>query len=126
MLRHLSEGSPYEAVARHAEQINGKRIWMRAGVLGLLLALAGLSTLAKNSQYSSHRSETRFVNIASKMNAAKSPVVFERAPLQPGCRLDPPSPEYAEPARIEPPATAIPLFGLIVSPLRRPPPEVLP
>jgi hypothetical protein len=125
MLSHRSENFPHEPVALHAEKINGKRIWLRAGVLGLLLAVAALSTLAKNSQYSSRRSETRFVNIASKMNAAKSPVSFERAPLQPVCRLDPPSPEYAEPARIEPPATAIRPFGLIVTPLRRPPPEVL-
>jgi hypothetical protein len=125
MLRHLSKIFPHEPVALHAEKINGKRFWLRAGVLGLLLAVAALSTLAKNSQYSSQQTETRFVNIASKMNAAKSPVVFERAPLQPVCRLVPPPPEYAEPVRVEPPATAIQPFGLVVSPLRRPPPEVL-
>jgi hypothetical protein len=125
MLRHLSEDSPHEATARHAEKIDGRRIWLQAGALVLLLAVAALSTLAKNSQYSSHRSETRFVNIASKMKAAKSPVVFERAPLQPVCPLDPLSPEYAEPVRIEPPMPAIQPIGLLVSPLRRPPPVVL-
>jgi hypothetical protein len=125
MLRHLSENFPHEPVALHAEKINGKRIWLRAGALMLLLAVAALSTLAKNSQYSSRQSENRFVNIASKMNAAKSPVVFERAPLQPVCRLAPPPPEYAEPVRVEPPAPAIQPIGLLVSPLRRPPPVVL-
>lgn len=125
MLIHLPEGFPHEATARRAEQINGKRIWMRAGVLVLLLAVAALSTLAKNSQYSSHRTEARFVNIASKMNAAKSPVAFKRAPLQPVCRLVPPSPEYAEPVRIEPPMPEIQPIGLVVSPLRRPPPDIL-
>jgi hypothetical protein len=125
MLRRLSEDSPQEAVARPAEPISRKRIWLRAGALALLLAVAALSTLAKNSQYSSHPTETRFVNIASKMKAAKSPVVFERAPLQPVCRLDPPFPEYAEPVRIEPPRPSIRPIGLLVSPLRRPPPEVL-
>jgi len=124
-LSHRAENLPHEPVARHAEQINGKRIWLRAGVLVLLLTVAGLSTLAKNSQYYSHRTETRFVNIASKMKVAKSPVVFERAPLQPVCRLVPPPPEYTEPVRIEPPMPAIQPIGLLVSPLRRPPPVVL-
>jgi len=124
-LRHSFEESPHELVARHAEKINGKRIWLRAGVLVLLLTVAGLSTLAKNSQYYSHRTETRFVNIASKMKVAKSPLVFERVPLQPVCRLVPPPPEYTEPVRIEPPMPAIQPIGLLVSPLRRPPPVVL-
>jgi hypothetical protein len=120
-----AENFPHQPVALHAEKINGKRIWLQAGVLVLLLAVAALSTLAKNSQYYSHRTETRFVNIASKMKAAKSLVVFERATLQPVCRLVPPPPEYAEPLRIEPPMPAIQPIGLLVSPLRRPPPVVL-
>lgn len=121
-MRHSSKDSPHEEVALHAEKINGKQIWLRAGVLLLLLAVAGLSTLAKNSQYYSHRTEIRFVNIASKMKVAKSPVVFERATLQPVCRLVPPPPGYTEPPRIEPPMPAIQPIGLLVSPLRRPPP----
>lgn len=125
MLRHLPERFPHEAAARRAEQINGKRIWLRAGVLVLLFAVAALSTLAKNSMYSPHPKEIKFVNIASKMNAAKSPVAFERAPLQPVCRLVPPRPEFAEPVRIEPPMPDIRPIGLVVSPQRRPPPEIL-
>ena len=124
-MRHLSEDFPRDAMARHVEPTSEKRIWLRGGALMLLLAVAALSTLAKNSLYSSHRTETRFANIASKMNAAKSPVVFERVPLRPVCRLVPPPPEYAEPKRVEPPVRWIRAIGLVVSPLRRPPPEVL-
>ena len=124
-MSHRAENLPHEPVARYAEKINGKQIWLRAGVLVLLVAVAALSTLAKNSQYYSHRTETRFVNIASKMKVAKSPVVIERATLQPVCRLVPPPPEYAEAVRIEPPMPAIQPIGLLVSPLRRPPPVVL-
>ena len=91
----------------------------------LLVAVASLSTLAKNSVYYPHGSHIKYVNIASKMKVAKSPVVFERAALQPVCRLDPPAPEYAKPVRIEPPVPEIQPIGLVVSPQRRPPPEIL-
>lgn len=124
MLRHLPESFPYEAVARRAEKIIGKRIWLRAGAVILLVAVASLSTLAKNSVYYPHGRRITYVNIASKMKVAKSLVMFEEAPLQPVWRLVPPSPEYAEPVRIEPPAPEIQPIGLVVSPLRRPPPEV--
>ena len=124
-MSHPCEDFPHDAMACHADPISEKRIWLRAEALILLVAVASLSTLAKNSLYYPHHRETRFVNIASKMNAAKSPMVFERAPLQPVSRLVPPPPEYSEPARAELQVTAIRPIGLVVSPLRRPPPQVL-
>lgn len=54
----------------------------RLAVLLLLVAIAGFSTAAKNSQYYSRSSPAHYLNISSKMKANAAPVVIDRAPLQ--------------------------------------------
>jgi hypothetical protein len=112
-------------VARRAEQKNEKRIWLRAGAVILLVAVASLSTLAKNSPYYPRGSQIKYVSIASKMKVANAPVVFGWVPVQPESRLVPPPPAYSAPVRVEPPAPSIQPIGLLVSPLHRPPPAIL-
>jgi hypothetical protein len=66
-----------------------------AMVVLLLFAVAGLSTLAKNSQYFPKSHPTHYVNIASKMNTAASPVLLEREPLYPVARVVLPQPRVS-------------------------------
>ena len=55
----------------------------------LLLALAGLSTLAKNGQYFSRTSPARHVSLSAKMNLTNAPPVINRAPLEPVAKFIP-------------------------------------
>src|ERR1700735_3356942 len=58
-----------------------------ATVVVLLFGIAALSTLAKNSVYFPKSNPTRYVNIASKMKRASSPVVLEREPPYPVAKV---------------------------------------
>jgi hypothetical protein len=115
---------PHESASGNAE-IARRRLWLRIGAVLLLLAVTSLSTFAKNSLYSPHTTEVKFVNIASKMKTAKTPAVFERVDFPLARRLDSPLAAYREPVRIESTAPAIQPIGRVVSPQRRPPPEIL-
>jgi len=78
-----------------------RRMILNVAILLLLFFVAGLSTLAKNSQYLSKSNPARFVNIASKMKLAQSPVVFNWKPLHPVARAVPPRPFYRPSDRVE-------------------------
>ncbi|MGB0034344.1 MAG: hypothetical protein WBP79_02590 [Candidatus Acidiferrales bacterium] len=91
----------------------------------LLLAVAGLSTVAKNSQYFPKSSPARFINIASKMKAAQSPVVVDRQPLEPVAKVDRTRPIYRVFRQDEPETPLMQLIGLVVSLQHRSPPVPL-
>ena len=55
----------------------------RVMIFTLLLAVAGLATMAKNGQYFPGRSAPHYVSLSTKMNEAHSPVYFAGDHLQP-------------------------------------------
>lgn len=73
------------------------RKWFAPFVKGALLALLlfavpTLATLAKNSWYLPQSNPGHYLNIASKMQVRHCSIVFEKAPLQPAAKLEPPQP----------------------------------
>jgi hypothetical protein len=75
MVREIKIGEENYAV--------GKRIvYVRLAIVFLLVAIAGFSTLAKNSQYYSRSNPAHFLNISSKMKVSQAPAVLDREPLQ--------------------------------------------
>jgi hypothetical protein len=60
-----------------------QQIALRIGVLALLLAIAGFSTLAKNSQYFAKSNPAHYINISSKIKVTAQPTLLERTPLRP-------------------------------------------
>lgn len=78
-----------------------RRIILNVTILLLLFLVASLSTLAKNSQYLPKSNPARFVNIASKMKLAQSPVAFDWTPLHPIARAVPPRPTNRPSDRVE-------------------------
>jgi hypothetical protein len=100
-------------------------IWPRAAVLFLLLALAGLSTFAKYTPYLPKTDPSHFVNNATKLKVAPSPLVLDRAPLHPVAAVVPPRPAYRPRRSDEPLAPPIEVIGLTVSIQHRSPPTPL-
>ena len=94
-----------------------------ATVILLLFPVAGLSTLAKNSQYFAKSNPTHYVNIASKMKVAPTPVVLERAPLYPVAKVIPPQPCAARNHGIEEISLPSPSIAVTVSIQHRSPPS---
>lgn len=64
----------------------------KVSVVLLLIAVAGLSTLAKNSLYYQNVSSIRYVSIASKMKVAHAPITASQAPLRLIARIAAPKP----------------------------------
>jgi hypothetical protein len=69
-----------------------RRLCLKVGVLLLLIAIAGFSTLAKNSQYFSKSNPAHYINISSKMKVTALPAVTARAPLRHVARFIAPQP----------------------------------
>ncbi len=59
-------------------------------VLLLLVAVVGLSTLAKNGQYYPRTNPVRHVSLSIKMNVAHAPIVILGDKLEPVARVAPP------------------------------------
>ncbi len=95
-----------------------------ATVILLLLAVAGLSTLAKTSQYFPQSHPTHYVNISNKMKAAQ-PVVLEQVPLYPVAKVVPPQPRAPRNHRIEKIPVSCTSIGVAVSTQHRSPPYSL-
>src|SRR5580704_8943352 len=66
---------------------------LNISIVLMLFAVAGLSTLAKNSQYFPKSNPTHYVNIAAKMKPAPSRVVVQRERLSPVAKVLPPKSE---------------------------------
>jgi hypothetical protein len=93
-------------------------------VVLLLFAVAGLSTLAKTSQYFPKSHPTHYVNISNKMKVAPA-VVLEQAPLYPVAKVVFPqgtAPANSSREHIPVLATSI---GVTVSTQHRSPPLLL-
>jgi hypothetical protein len=72
-----------------AAQVQRKRLlYLRVAIVVLLIAIAGLVTLAKNTQYShSHSNHVHYLNIASKMRVAPAPAILNQTPLRLAARF---------------------------------------
>lgn len=96
-----------------------------ATVVLLLFAVAGLSTLAKNSQYFPSSSPAHYINISNKMKGAPAPVLLEVAPLYPIAKVVPPQPHTSANHGVEEIALPSPAIGVTVSIQHRSPPVPL-
>lgn len=75
MARGFQTGAPNKEAANHL-------LYVRIAIVFLLVAIAGFSTLAKNSQYYSRSNPAHFLNISSKMKVSQAPAVLDREPLR--------------------------------------------
>jgi hypothetical protein len=101
-----------------------RAILQTATIVLLLFAVAGLSTLAKNSQYFPKSNPTHYVNIASKMKVAPLPNPSERQPLYPIAKVLLPQPCVPKHPTVE--ETPVPFRSIGVSASirhRAPPPS---
>jgi len=102
-----------------------KRGLVNASIVVLLFGVAGLSTLAKNSQYFPSSNPTHYVNIASKMKAAPNPVVLRPDRLSPVAKVVPPKPELRNKRAVKEEADLPSLaVGVTVSIQHRSPPSL--
>jgi hypothetical protein len=69
-----------------------KSLLARFIICSLLVAVAGLATMAKNGQYFPETSAAHYVSISTKMNVAHPPVLFAGDHLQPAALLFTPQP----------------------------------
>jgi hypothetical protein len=67
-------------------------LYVRLGVVLLLVAITGFVTLAKKSQYSSPRVPDHYLNISSKMKITPPPVIADRFPVVQVALTIPPAP----------------------------------
>jgi hypothetical protein len=97
---------------------------LNISIVLLLFAVAGLSTLAKNSQYFPKSNPTHYVNIAAKMKPAPSRVVVQRERLSPVAKVLPPKSEVLNRyAAKEEANLPLPSVGVTVSVQHRSPPS---
>ncbi len=101
------------------------RVWLKAAIVVMLLAVAGLSTLAKNTQYLPKSSPTHYVNIASKMTVPIPPAALKLNPLHVVAKLIVVRPVFTAREFEEMEAPPIPQIGVVVSLQHRSPPRYL-
>lgn len=91
----------------------------------LVVAVTGLSTIAKEAQYFSRMSPIRTVSVSTKMEVTPAPVTFAEDPLRPICHIVRPQPRI-QTARVEETTIAPPpRIALALSMQHRSPPESL-
>ena len=105
-------------------RIGLKRLLVRAAVLLLLFAVAGLSTVAKNSRFLPKSYHARYLSKASKMDVV-SPITCDRPSLKPAAEFVPPKPTFHVTQWIQPETTPLRQIGLTVSLQHRSPPPSL-
>jgi hypothetical protein len=114
--------SQLNSIHQHVQCAQPRRASLKIGILLLLLAIAGFSTLAKNSIYFSNSDPAHFINISSKMTVSHSPAPVDRAPLVPVARFVPPQPSLRLAQILHEEAPPIPSIGVTVSQQHRSPP----
>jgi len=77
------------AVSEPGDDSCAKRWLARAAILALLVAITGLSTLAKNGQYFPKSTPARYVSLSTKMNVTSAPAVPEPGPAEVAAKLVP-------------------------------------
>jgi len=92
-----------------------------ATVILLLFAVAGLSTLAKTSQYFPKSHLIQYINISNKMKVAPA-VLLEQAPLYPVAKVVPPQPRTPRKLRTDEISVLSTSIGVTVSTQHRSPP----
>src|SRR5271156_1739350 len=107
--------TPRQFAKQIGERTQAPCVYLRVGVVILLLAIAGFSTLAKNSQYFSRSNPAHYINISSKMTMSHLPAVVARPPLRPVARFIPPQPETRITQVVRAEIPALPSIGVTVS-----------
>jgi hypothetical protein len=104
-----------------------RHLLIKAAVFALLVAVAGLSTLAKNSLYYPKTNPSHYVSIASKARIASAPAVEQRAPMLPMVRMTPPQTLIRTAAAPHEGSEAPPILeiGIVLSLQHRSPPTSL-
>jgi hypothetical protein len=101
------------------------RILVRPAILLLIFAIAGLTTLAKQSRYLPESNPSHYLSSATKLSMGNHPIDFLAADLRPVAKVVPLQPEF----RAFPQTTAKKLdllqIGLVVSLQHRAPPSLL-
>jgi hypothetical protein len=110
---------------KFGQRAHARRIYLKVGVVILLLSIAGFSTLAKNSQYFSKSNPAHYINDSSKMTVNQLPVVIDRTPLRAVARFVPPQAEMRIAQEAEEEIPALPSMGVTVSLQHRSPPIFL-
>jgi hypothetical protein len=103
-------------------EAHSRDIWLRVAVILLLIAVAGLSTFAKNIQYFPDTNPTHYVSSSTKMKVIHAPVVLDGDRQLPVSKISVPSPTVwpIREDRLE--AILIPAVGVTVSMQHRSPP----
>jgi len=86
-----------------------RHLWLVVSIILLAVAVVGLSTVAKQGQYSSKADPIRNISISTKMDVTRVPAVLAKAPLQPLARI----------VLVEPPVQASRVEHVIVAPISR-------
>jgi len=97
----------------------------KSAILLLLFGVAGLSTLAKISQYYPQTAPMRYVTIANKMNVAHPPALLARKPLYTIARAMLQPSVYCLTRCVEPDVPCTQRIGIVVSLQHRSPPSLL-
>jgi hypothetical protein len=121
-VENVSVNTEPKSVKQTTQSADTRRVCLKVGMVMLLLAIAGFSTLAKNSQYLSRSNPAHYINISSKMKVGHLPVVIDRTPLRPVARFIPPQPEMRIARVVEEENPALPSISVTVSLQHRSPP----
>jgi hypothetical protein len=100
-------------------------ILARTAVLLLIFAIAGLSTLAKHSQYLPKSNPTHFFSNATKMNVAHLPALFFAAPNAPIAKVIVHRPAFRRLSPVSSESIDLPQIALTISLQHRSPPSLL-
>jgi hypothetical protein len=106
-------------------QNRSKRIAVRTAVFALFFAVAGLSTLARRSQYLPQSDPLRHFSKLTKMEVVEQSARFNTAPLHPIARVVPLDPQFSAVPLEESQQVTLRLNGLTVSFQHRAPPSFL-
>jgi hypothetical protein len=100
-------------------------MWLAVAVVMLVVAVTGLSTIAKEAQYFTRTNPIRTVSVSTKMEVTRAPVTFAGDPLRPIAHIVQPKPPI-QAARVEETAIAPPpRIALALSRQHRSPPASL-
>jgi hypothetical protein len=103
---------------------HSQRIAARTAILLLLVALVGLSALARHSQYLPKSDPTHYFSNSTKMEIVHLPVLFFPSAIFPA-RVVPDEPAFQRSPREASQRIGIPQIGLVVSLQHRSPPFLL-
>jgi hypothetical protein len=101
------------------------RILVSTAILLLIFAIAGLTTLAKQSRYLSESNPSHYLSSATKLCMADHPVAFLVAEVRPVAKVIPLQPEFRAVPRATSKKLELLQIGLVVSLQHRAPPSLL-